>query len=141
MYEGFQLRKEIADENLKLARQTRIEELEAEVFETAGQIVGALFDFQQVRHDQTEPPPSWVEQYGVEGAKSRLAVARAGWLPPSQAPVAVNHAVKMMIGVNRGRNYRMKLTQNNINVKLNLPAPTSREHPGPITYETRDLDE
>jgi ribosomal protein L6P/L9E len=45
-----------------------------------------------------------------------------------------------MAGISRTRSYRMKITQNNINVKLALPAPTTAEHPGPVTYEVRDLE-
>jgi hypothetical protein len=141
MYEGYALRRELADEKLKEARFARIEELENQVFEQAAQIAVALFDFCQVSPDQTEPPPEWIAQFGPEGAKQRLAVAKSGWLPPSLAPNAVSHAVKMMTGISRGRQHRLRVTAREVNVKLVLPAPTSREHPGPTVYPTKELDE
>jgi len=141
MSKGFALRQELADENLKIQRMARIEELENRVFETAAGIVEALFAFHEVSPQQAEPPASWIAEFGEEAAMQRLAVAKAGWLPPSLSPTAVNHAVKMMTGISRSRAHKTSLTQNNLNVKLVLPAPTSREHPGPVVYETKDLDE
>ena len=142
MSEGFALRKELADENLKQARMARIEELENQVFEHAGGILGAALSFSEVFPNQTEPPPDWVERYGRQGALQRLEVAKSGWLPASMAPNALKLAAQLWTGVVKGRGYRQgKLVQNNINVKIGLPAPTTREHPGPITYETRDIEE
>jgi hypothetical protein len=142
MYEGFMLRKELADEKQKELRLARIEDIENQIFEQAGGIVEATLAFHEVRPNQTEPPPDWVERYGEEGARQRLEVAKAGWMPASVAPAAVNYALKFMTGTMRGRAFRgAKLIQNNLNVKLELPAPTSREHPGPTTYEVRDLEE
>ncbi len=137
---GFLLRKELRDETKKEARLARIEELEHETVERATAVVNAFLSFSEVDKDQTEPPPHWVAEYGYEGAMQRLAVARAGWLPPSIAPAAAKLAVQVQIGFTRARAYKMKITQNNLNVQLTLPAPTSSEHPGPTTYEVRDLE-
>lgn len=142
MAEGFYLRQELRDEKQKEARLARIEELEQRVFEQASGVVEATFAFHEVSPGQTEPPAAWVEQYGLEAAKQRLEVAKNGWLPASMAANAVKLAVQYMAGSSRGRAYRnQKLIQNNLNVKIALPAPTSREHPGPTTYEVRDLEE
>ena len=49
-------------------------------------------------------------------------------------------AAQASIGISKARSYRVKLTQNNLNVKLTLPAPTTAEHPGSTVYEVRDLE-
>ena len=140
MYEGHALRKELADEKQKEMRLARIEELENEIFERASGVVNAALAFHEVSPTQTEPPESWVEQYGQEGACQRLAVAKSQWLPASVAPNGTKLAVACMIGISRSRQYKVKLTQNNLNVKIALPAPTTAAHPGPVVYEVRDLE-
>ena len=140
MTQGFYLRKAFKDPEEKEARLARIEELENEVFEKAASIVGVALDFTQVSHNQDEPPPEWVEMYGQEQAEQRLRLAKSMWLPASVAPNGTKLAMQAMAGISRGRAYKMKITQNNINVKLALPAPTTADHPGPITYEVRDLE-
>jgi TolB-like protein len=70
----------------------------------------------------------------------RLAIARSGWLPQSVAPNATKLAAQFVVGSSRARGHRVRVTQNTVNVKIQLPAPTSRANPGPITYEERDLD-
>lgn len=142
MYEGFKLRTELKDEKLKETRLARCEELESQIFEQASGVVEATLAFHEVSPNQAEPPEAWVERYGLEAANQRLAVAKRGWDPASVAPNAVTVALKFMAASTRGRAHRnAKLIQNNLNVNLQLPAPTTREHPGPTTYEVRDLDE
>lgn len=140
MYEGFALRKELADEKQKALRLARIEELEQEIFERACGIVNAALSFHEVAPNQTEPPEAWVAELGPEAAKQKLEIAKASWLPQSLAPNGFKLAAQVATGIARGRGYRAKITQNTLNVKISLPAPTTREHPGPITYETRKLD-
>jgi hypothetical protein len=141
MYEGFHLQQELKDEKKKETRMARIEELENEIFERAAGVVNAYLSFAEVTPHQAEPPPEWVEQYGLLGAQQRLAIAKAGWLPASVAPAGAKLAIQAQIGISRGRAYRhARLTQNNLNVKISLPAPTTSEHPGPTVYEVRDLE-
>ena len=140
MYEGFELRKELADEKRKEARLARIEELENEIFERASGVVNAALSFHEVSPTQTEPPESWVAEYGYDAAMQRLALAKSQWLPASVAPNGTKLAVAAMIGISRGRQFRVKLTQNNLNVKIALPPPTTAAHPGPVVYEVRDLE-
>ena len=138
--ERWHLRRILKDPELKAERLARIEELEDEVFEKACGILNGALDFYQVTHDQKEPPPEWVAEYGQEGAKQRLAVAKAGWLPQSVAPNAFKLAAQVRIGVLKGRQWNHQQVTQNLNVKLVLPTPTTAEHPGPTTYETRELE-
>lgn len=142
MYEGFFLQAELKDEKQKLIRQERMEALEQRVYEHAGGVVEALLAFTEIDPQQADPPPDWVERYGEVAARQRLQVAKAAWLPAASFPAGGKLAVQVLTGITRGRQHRnQKLTQNNINVKIALPAPTSREHPGPVVYEVRDLEE
>ncbi len=140
MQEGFALRKELADEKQKAMRMARIEELENEIFERAAGVVNAALSFTEVTPTQTEPPPGWVAEYGYEAAKQRLEIAKMGYWPASVAPNAFKLAQQVQTGISRGRAYSMKVTQNNLNVKIALPAPTTLEHPGTVVYEVRDLE-
>ena len=134
-------RRDQRDEAKREERLAKIEELENEIFERAAGVVNAYLSFAEVERDQKEPPPAWVAQYGYDAAKQRLEVAKAGWLPASIAPAAAKLAVQAQIGISRGRGYRMKITQNNLNVKIALPAPTSSAYPAnDTTYEVRDLE-
>ncbi len=134
------LRHALRDEKQKEERLARIEAIEHEIFEHASGIAQAFMDFTQVHPHQQEPPPEWVEQFGEAGAKQRLAVAKAGWLPPSASPAAVGYAFKFLAASSRGRRHNMRVQASNLNVTIALPPPTTREHPGPVEYEVRDLE-
>lgn len=140
MHPTLALRAELRDPLAKEARLARIEELENEVFEKSVQVVNALLDWTQVTHDQKEPPPEWIEQWGLEGARQRLAIAKSAWLPQAVMPGGGKLALQAMTGISRGRAWKLKITNNQVNVKIALPAPTTEAHPGPITYEVRDLE-
>lgn len=140
MSEGFYLARELKDQDAKLARMARIEELENEVFERAGGIINAGLAFADVDPKQVDPPEAWIAEYGEDAARKRLEVAKSMWLPASVAPAGMKLALQAWTGISRGRGYRMKVTQNNLNVKIALPAPTTPEHPGPVVYEVRDLE-
>lgn len=141
MYEGFILRQQLKDEKNKEARIERIEAIEAEIFEHTSGIAQAYLDFHQVHPHQTEPPPEWVEQFGEVGAKQRLAVAKAGWLPQAAAPSAVTQAFRFLFASGKARRHNVRVQASNLNVTIALPPPTTREHPGPVEYEVRDLEE
>lgn len=135
-----QMVKELKSEEKREQRLARIEELENEVMERATAVINDYLSFREVRHDQTEPPQQWIDELGPEEAARKLNMAKAAWLPASLAPAGAALAARMVSGIARGRNYRVKITQNNLNVKMTLPAPTSSAQPGPVTYEVRDLE-
>lgn len=138
--EGFALNREIKDEKQKALRLARIEALEDEIFERAVGVVNAALSFAEISPTQTEPPEAWIAELGYEAAKQKLEIAKLGHLPQSLAPNGFKLAAQVATGIARGRGYRAKITQNNLNVKISLPPPTTVAHPGPITYETRELD-
>jgi hypothetical protein len=136
----YNLQRQLSDPAATETRLARIEEIEDQIFQKASAIVDAFLSFSEVTPTQTEPPASWIAQYGYEGAKQRLAVARRGWDKLAEAPAAAKYAAQTMVGISRGKAWKAKITQNNLNVKIALPAPTTREHPGPVTYEVMDVE-
>lgn len=135
------LEKDLASEKLKEARLERVAQIEDRIFEICAGVAEANVSFFMVDPDQTEPPPEWVEQYGLEGARQRLIVAKYGHLPANEQPSGVRNAIQIMNGISRGRGFRVRLNQTNLNVKISLPAPTSAAHPGPEVYPSRELEE
>lgn len=135
-----ELARELDDPALKEQRLARLSELEDQVFLTAAGVINAFIAFHEVDPEQAIPPEDWVREYGEEAALKRLAVAKMGWLPKNQAPAGVDLATRVYVGTIKARSYRAGTTNNQLNVKIELPAPTSREHPGAETYEVIDIE-
>lgn len=135
------LQREVQGEEQKAARLARMLEIEDEVFQTAAGILRASLDFYQVTPDQTEPPPDWVERFGLEAARQRLAVAKRGWDPQSVSPASVNLAKQVYVGISRAR--RAQLTAGGpreVNAKIALPAPTAAGMPGAPEYPSKEVE-
>jgi hypothetical protein len=82
-----------------------------------------------------------VTRFGAEGAKQRLAVAKAGWLPQSLGPSGPKYAVQLVAGISRAR--RMQSAQigpREVNAKIALPAPTSAGMPGAPEYPSKEVE-
>lgn len=125
----------------KEARLTRMLEIEDEIYQTAVGILHATLDFCQVAPDQQEPPAEWVQRLGLEAAKQRLNVAKAGWLPMSLSPSGPKYAVQLVAGISRAR--RLQNGQSGpreINAKIALPAPTSAGMPGAPEYPSKEVE-
>lgn len=132
---------EFRDPEAIAARQQKIAELEDEVFQTSVGVVQAMLDFHLVTPDQQEPPPDWVEKWGREAAEQRLRVAKAGWMPNSLAPAATGLASRIVTGIARARGSRQQaLGPAEINVKLQLPMPTSAAQPGAPVYPSKEIE-
>lgn len=124
--------KEWKDPVKKEQRLARIEELEDRVFDRAAGVLEAALSFHEVTPHQTEPPAQWVEEYGEEGARQRLEVAKASWLPQSLAPNGTKLASLVYTGIQRARGHKAAFHAKVVNVKIALPAPTSSAHPNPV---------
>lgn len=122
------------------ARQSKIAALEDEVFQSSVGVVQAMLDFHLVTPNQQDPPPEWVEQWGEQAARQRLAVAKSGWMPNSVKPSGADVAVRIVTGIARARGNRQVTGPAEINVKLSLPAPTSATQPGAPVYPTKEIE-
>ncbi len=129
------------DPDAVAARLARVAQLEDEVFQASAAIAQATLDFHLVSPSQQEPPPDWVAELGEEAARQRLAVAKAGWMPASIAPVAVTHAFRVVTGIARARRSDPRGSgPAEINVTLKLPVPTSAAQPGAPEYPWKEVE-
>lgn len=125
-------------------RRLRMAEAEDRVLETAQQVVEATLLFHLVTPEQEIPPAEWIAQYGDEGARQRLEVAKAGWSPAAKAPHAVVMAGRVMVGIAKARGQAAAAMAGRVapelNVKISVPAPTANDEPGLVKYEERDME-
>ena len=137
------LTRELRDEKKKEERLARIEELEDRICDHAAGVLEAALSFHEVRPNQEEPPQEWIDQYGEQGARQRLEVAKAGWLPQSLAPNATRLASYVYTGITRARGTRGAMHARVVNVKIALPPPTGASHPNPVidAMPSKELDE
>jgi hypothetical protein len=129
-----------ADPDAKLARQEQLGEIEDAIFERSLSVIDATIGFADIEPNQETPPPQWVEQYGQEAAERRLRIARMAWLPKSQAPAGQELAMRYVAGYTRARGMKISATQNNLNVTIALPAPTSSHAGAPPQFPEKDIE-
>ena len=83
----------------------------------------ATFDLDQDDLDKPKPPKEWVDEFGSKRAHRRLRVARAASLPKKDAPIALEQARAIMVGVVSAK-AREKGGNKTLNVAfVNVPAP------------------
>jgi hypothetical protein len=122
-------------------RLSRIRDLEDDILERSCRVVDAGMAWGEVEFNQPEPPREWVEQYGEKAARDRLNIAKAAWMPQSQAPVGLKLAAQVLVGIAKARGLRVAQTNNQLNVQICLPPPTSKAHPDEAEqYEVIDVD-
>lgn len=135
------LLREIHGEEGKASRLTRMLEIEDEVYQQASGILRAALDFCHIDPAQPDPPPEWVEQYGLEAAKQRLNVAKQGWEPKSTSACGIDLAKSMVIGISRARRHTaLQGGPREVNAKIALPAPTSAGMPGAPVYPSKEVE-
>ncbi len=135
------LLREVNGEDGKASRLSRMLDIEDEVYQQASGILRAALDFCHVNPSQTEPPPEWVEQYGLEAAKQRLEVAKQGWTPKSLTASGIDLAKSMVIGISRARRHTaLNAGPREVNAKIALPAPTSAGMPGAPEYPSKEVE-
>lgn len=83
----------------------------------------STFDLDPVQLKKARPPQEWIDELGERRARRRLRVAKAASLPKVKAPVALEHARAVMVGVVAAK-AREKGGNKTLNVAfVNVPAP------------------
>ncbi len=100
-----------------------------------------MLSYYEVKPTDENPPESWVERFGLEGAMMRFKVAKDSHLPKAAAPIALHSSLHLVVGIAKARGQSVRVGTLELNARISLPAPTTAEHPGPVVYEVRDLDE
>jgi hypothetical protein len=78
--------------------------LEDELYTGSLAVVGGTFDFAELdEKDLDKMPEGWIDSYGEKEAKKRHRIAKAGWMPNKEAPVALTLATKVLTGIVRAR--------------------------------------
>lgn len=140
MSEELTIREDYTSEKRREERLAKMLEVEDELLQTSEQIIAACLAAQEIDPGQPEPPPAWITVYGEEAARKRMHFARAGHLPKKDMPVAVDLAYKYSIGTKKARGHRAQVQAGTLNVKIQLPAPTSAEHPAGEVYPEIEIE-
>lgn len=128
-------------DRLREERLVRLRDLEDSILVRASNVVDSAMAWAEVEFNTPDPPEEWVRDFGEEAARQRLNVAKAAWMPQSQAPVGLKLATAVMVGIAKARGNQKSSLQQNLNVQIVLPAPTSKEHPGgEDAYDVIDVD-
>ena len=85
-------------------------QLEEELFNESAQVIHGALAFADVSEEDMREfretqklPEGWRERYGLNGARKRMRLAMAAWLPASEAPVGLKLAQATYIGIARVR--------------------------------------
>lgn len=114
-------------------RYKALKTIEEELFESSMIIMRDSNRFVEIDAGQTEPPQQWVNELegdfpgrGLEMAMRRLRAANAGWMTKKDAPVAVQVAAALVVGIGRSRSAE-KAGPRTLNVQLvqvSAPLPS-----------------
>lgn len=138
--EGVLVGEDRNSESKREMRLARMLEVEDTIMQNAAGIIHAILAAQEICPEQPEPPPHWISEYGEAAAKQRLEVARQGWKPASEMTTMVKVAQQTYVGISKARGHKMSLRAHNLNVQIQLPAPTSADHPGGTEYPSVELE-
>lgn len=116
-----------ASSSLAQKPENRLQRLEDSILERSLNTVSAALYWEDIQQGDTEPPQSWVEELGEEGAKRRFTVAKAAWESAKTAPVGLGMARATAMGITKVRALSKVQTPTlNINF-VNFQAPPALE--------------
>lgn len=110
-------------------REQTIKNIESELLRDSMEVVNDTLRFREITPGQDEPPPAWVREVGQKRAVERLRVANAGWMSKKDAPIAVQLAQVVAVGIIRSRATEKAgpKTFNVAMVQMSAPLPTFPE--------------
>lgn len=117
-------------------REQTLKTIEADLFQQAMQVTLDSLKFAEVEWDQDEPPQEWVDQLeysypgrGYELAMQKLRTAKAGNMSKKDAPIAIQVAQAITVGISRSR-AQLSAGPKTLNVQLvQLPASVMPDFP------------
>jgi hypothetical protein len=85
-------------------QQEKLRVLEDELLEQSLEVVGGTCSFAELDPEKFDKiPQKWVDDMGMEKAAKFHRLAKAGWLPAKDAPVAITTATKVVSSIVRAR--------------------------------------
>ena len=101
-----------------------LERLEDELMQETMTIVRDAMRFKEIDASDENIPQEWIDEVGLDGAKERMRVAAAAWLPSKEAPAGMKMAAQVMVGMlNSKKNEGADAKELNVAVQVvNAPA-------------------
>ena len=81
----------------------RLEDLENSIYADNLVICRGMTRCFEIDREAEEPPAAWIEQMGKEAAWQEFRVAKASWMAPKDAPVALTAANKIVTNLAKAR--------------------------------------
>lgn len=111
-----------ATRHVEERRERSIRSLESDLLEKSLTVAMDSMRAFEISPDQEEPPEAWVKELGVKGAVERLRTAKMSLLSKKEAPVAIDVAKTVAMGIIRARSVE-KTGPKVLNVQfVNLPT-------------------
>lgn len=110
-------------------RNRILQTLETELLEESISVSRDTLRFREIAPDAEGPPQEWIDECGEEKAAERFRVAQAGWMTRKNAPVGVQIAMQLTLGIMKSRATKDKAPQTlNVQVvQLTAPIPVFPE--------------
>ncbi len=88
-----------------LEQQTaRLKGLESKLLEDSLEVVTSVCEFAELDPEKvTAPPQEWIDELGGKEAWKKYRMVMAGWLNSKEAPIGIQVATKVSIGIIRAR--------------------------------------
>ena len=107
----------------------RLEELENDIYSGNLKIVHAMTRFAEVTPDMEGPTQEWIDELGLEEATRQFRIAKASWMAPKDAPVALTAANKIVTNLAKARATRDAGRQGQtLNVLAVFPVQPARQY-------------
>lgn len=84
-------------------RQAALRGLETELLEECIVVSRDTLRFREISEEQDMPPQEWVDEVGLDAAMERFRCAKSGWMSRKNAPIAVQLAVQLGVGIIKSR--------------------------------------
>lgn len=89
--------------NFAKLEQDKLQRLEDRILEKSLLTVYDSLHWEDIDAGAVDPPQAWIDEVGLEAAKKRLRVAQAAWMNAKEAPVALNMARAISMGITKVR--------------------------------------
>ena len=105
-------------------RMDRLRDLENTLLETSLAVVGDALSFRDIDAGATEAPPDWGGMDPDEAVK-RLRMANAAWMNKKDAPVGIELAKQVAVGIIKARATEKAApkTLNVVQIQMSAPLP------------------
>ncbi len=109
-------------------KETELQAIENDLYRDSITLMRDGLKFADIEPDQTEPPPAWVEELGMDGALKKLRTAKYNLMAASAAPVGIKVAAQIFTGITKARATERAAPRSLNIAKVYMTVP-AREYP------------